>query len=64
MEVNNHISQPVYILRMNDKYRFDTLFKTNTELYPNPWYEKFSKYKYDCNNTNFLGSKHMIKNKK
>lgn len=59
IENNNHISQPVYILRLNDKNRFETIFKTNTEIYPNPWYLKYSKDKYYCDNTNFLGSKFL-----
>jgi hypothetical protein len=62
MEKNNHISQPVYILRINDKYKFETIFKTNTEIYPNPWYQKYSKNKYYCNNTNFLGNKYIDNN--
>ena len=59
MEPNNHLQQPVYILQMDRHHRYTTIYKTPVEITPNPWFDKFSDTKYECNNQfEFLGSKY------
>ena len=57
---SNHLQQPVYILKLNIDKRYSTVYKTPIEIHPNPWFNKFSNKIYDCNNTNFLGSKYLV----
>lgn len=63
LEPSNHLQQPVYILEINSEKRFKTIYKTPIEIHPNPWFNKFSKQKYQCNNEmNFLGNKYLTFN--
>jgi urea transport system substrate-binding protein len=60
MEDNNHLQQPVYILKLNNDKRFKTIYKTPIEIYPNPWYNKYVTQQYQCNNSfDFLGEKYI-----
>jgi len=60
IESSNHLQQPVYILQINNKKRFKTIYKTPIEIHPNPWFDKFSKKHYQCNNDfQFLGDKYL-----
>jgi urea transport system substrate-binding protein len=57
---NNHLEQPCYILKINKDKRFESVYKTPIEIHPNPWYNKFSKVHYECNNyDSFLGDKYI-----
>ena len=58
---NNHLEQPVYILKVDNKKRFESIYRTSIEIKPNPWYNNFSTVKYECNNINkFMGPKYII----
>ena len=57
--VNNHVSQPVYILKIDDTKRFKTIYKTPIEIYPNPWFDKFNDIHYECNINNYMGRKYI-----
>jgi hypothetical protein len=60
IEASNHLQQPVYILQTDKQKRFKTIYKTPVEIHPNPWFNKFSKKHYECNNDfNFLGNKFL-----
>ena len=60
IEASNHLQQPVYILEIDSTKRFDTIYKTPVEIHPNPWFNKFSKQHYECNNDfHFLGNKYL-----
>ena len=60
IEASNHLQQPVYILQTDNKKRFKTIYKTPVEIHPNPWFNKFSKQHYECNNDfHFLGNKYL-----
>jgi urea transport system substrate-binding protein len=60
IETNNHLQQPVYILQIDTKKRFKTIYKTPIEIRANPWFNKFSKQQYECNNEfEFLGNKYL-----
>ena len=55
---NNHLDNPVFILKINLDKRYDTIYRTPVEINPNPWYDRFSPVKYNCNNQYaFLGNK-------
>ena len=60
---NNHLLQPVYILQIDNTHRFTTIYKTPIEIHPNPWFNKFSNKRYECNNDfDFLGRKYLETN--
>jgi urea transport system substrate-binding protein len=60
LESNHHLQQPVYILKIDENKRFKTIYKTPIEIRPNPWFNKFSKQNYECNNEfTFLGNKYL-----
>ena len=54
---NNHLEQPVYILKTNYDKRFNTIYVTPINIKPNPWLNIFEKSYYGCNNKYFTGSK-------
>lgn len=40
---NNHLEQPIYILKANTNKRFETIYQTPIEIKPNPWFDRYSK---------------------
>ena len=57
---NNHLDNPVLILKINEDKRYETIYRTPIEITPNPWFDKFSNIKYECNNKlEFLGEKYI-----
>lgn len=55
---NNHLDNPVFILKINLDKKYDTIYRTPVEINPNPWHDRFSSIKYNCNNQySFLGNK-------
>lgn len=58
MNNNNHLDNPVFILKINLDKKYETIYRTPTEINPNPWYDRFSDIQYNCNHKyDFLGSK-------
>lgn len=58
---NNHLVQPVYILKVNSDKKFIPIYRTPIDIKPNPWFDKFADVKYECNQMyKFMGSKYKI----
>jgi len=59
MKQNNHLSQPVYILRVDKDKRYKRVYKSAGPIDPRPWFMPFSKLVYKCDNDyDFLGKKY------
>ena len=46
---NHHLSQPTYIFKVNVDGRYETIYDTPGNIYPNPWYIPFDEIEYGCN---------------
>ena len=57
---NNHLEQPVYILRANEYRRYDILYRTPIEIDPNPWFNKFAEKQKYCHTDNHLGNFYLL----
>ena len=58
---NHHLSQPTYIFKVNVDGRYETIYDTPGNIYPNPWYIPFDEIEYGCNlDVPYLGSKYKI----
>jgi urea transport system substrate-binding protein len=59
IKTNNHLSQPVYILRVDKDKRYKRVYKSAGSIDPRPWLVPFSKVIYKCDNDHdFLGRKY------
>jgi len=57
---NNHLDNVVYILRILETGRYQTIYRSPVEIKPNPWYSKFDNIRHECNNFyDFMGIKYI-----
>lgn len=56
---NNHLDNPVYILKVGLDKRFHTVYRTPIAIRPNPWFDIRGVEEYECDVTNYMGEKYI-----